>query len=76
LGRKNYLFAGSHKGAKRSAIFYSFFAGCKINNIHPQKWLEYVLENIADYRVNQLHKLLPNNIDPETIQNFKPFWEV
>jgi len=76
LGRKNYLFAGSHKGAKRSAMFYSFFAGCKLNNIHPQKWLEYVLENIADYRVNQLHKLLPNNIDPKSIQNFKPFWEV
>jgi hypothetical protein len=24
LGRKNYLFAGSHEGARRAAIMYSF----------------------------------------------------
>ncbi|MDZ7775729.1 MAG: transposase [Bacteroidales bacterium] len=47
LGRKNYLFAGSHDGAKRSAIFYSFFACCKLNNINPRKWLEYTLEKIC-----------------------------
>ena len=76
LGRKNYLFAGSHQGAKRSAMFYSFFACCKVNNIHPQKWLEYVLAHIADYKVNQLHKLLPNNIDPAIIENHKHFWEL
>ena len=76
LGRKNYLFAGSHQGAKRSAMFYSFFACCKVNNIHPQKWLEYVLDHIADCKINQLHKLLPNNIDPAIIENHKHFWEV
>jgi len=76
LGRKNYLFAGSHNGAKRSAMFYSFFACCKLNNINPQKWLQYVLENIADHKVNKLHELLPNNINPEKLENFKKFWEV
>src|SRR5690606_19170010 len=29
LGRKNYLFAGSHEAAQRSAMIYSFFAICK-----------------------------------------------
>ena len=76
LGRKNYLFAGSHEGAKRSAMFYSFFACCKLNNINPQKWMEYVLENIADYPANRVHELLPNNIDPTKIENFKKFYEV
>ena len=76
LGRKNYLFAGSHKGAERSAMFYSFFACCRLNNINPQKWLSYVLENIADYKVNKLHELLPNNIDPKLLENFKHSWEV
>lgn len=76
LGRKNYLFAGSHNGAKRSAMFYSFFASCKINNINPQRWLQYVLENIADYKVNKLHQLLPNNIDPEILINFNSKWSV
>ena len=32
LGRKNYLFAGSHKAAQRAAMMYSFFATCKINS--------------------------------------------
>jgi len=30
LGRKNYLFAGSDNGAKRTAMFYSFFGTCKM----------------------------------------------
>jgi len=76
LGRKNYLFAGSHNGAKRSAMFYSFFACCKLNNINPQKWMQYVLENIAVHKVNKLYELLPNNIDPEKLYNFEKFWEV
>jgi hypothetical protein len=76
IGRKNYLFAASHNGAARSAMFYSFFACCSLNNIHPQKWLEYVLEVIADYRANKLHELLPHNIKPELINNHKPFYEL
>jgi transposase len=76
LGRKNYLFAGSHQGAKRSAMFYSFFACCKLNNMNPQLWLEYVLSNIADCKANQLHMLLPNNIKPQAILNHKQIWEM
>lgn len=76
LGRKNYLFAGSHEGAERSAMFYSFFACCKLNGINPQKWLTYVLQNIADCKANKLHQLLPNNIDPEILAKFRPPWEV
>ena len=46
IGRKNYLFAGSHNGAERAAMFYSFFGTCKMHNINPHQWLKYVLENI------------------------------
>lgn len=35
IGRKNYLFAGSHNGARRAAMLYSFMGTCKINNINP-----------------------------------------
>ena len=75
LGRKNYLFAGSHNGAERSAMFYSFFACCKLNNINPKKWMDYVLANIADYPANKIHELLPNNIDTEKLENHRHFWE-
>lgn len=61
LGRKNYLFAGSHKAAQHAAMFYSFFATCKINNIEPQAWLTDVLNRIPDHKANKLGELLPQN---------------
>ena len=62
LGRKNYLFAGSARGAERAAIFYSFLGTCKKNGINPFDWLKKVLEVIPEYKVNKLHKLLPQNL--------------
>jgi transposase len=67
LGRKNYLFAGSHEGAQRSAMFYTFFGNCKMNNINPEKWLEYVITNIAELKVSQLHELFPQNLTNEKL---------
>ncbi|NPD48278.1 IS66 family transposase [Lentimicrobium sp. S6] len=61
LGRKNYLFAGSERGAQRAAMFYSFFGTCKKNNINPFDWLKHVLNIIPEYKVNRLHELLPQN---------------
>ena len=59
LGRKNYLFAGSHHAAQQAAIIYSLLATCKINNVEPFGWLKHVLNVIPDYYANQLYKLLP-----------------
>ena len=61
LGRKNYLFAGSHHGAQQAAIVYSLLATCKINEVEPFGWLKHVLDIIPVYPANQLHKLLPGN---------------
>ncbi|WP_345231340.1 IS66 family transposase, partial [Olivibacter ginsenosidimutans] len=38
LGRKNYLFAGSHEAAQRAAMIYSFFAICKKHEVNPYQW--------------------------------------
>jgi transposase len=59
LGRKNYLFAGSHEAAQRAAIIYSLVATCKANNIEPYAWLKNTLTIINDCRANKLHQLLP-----------------
>jgi hypothetical protein len=59
LGRKNYLFAGSHDAAQNAAMIYSFFATCKINHIEPFTWLRDTLSVIPDWHANQLDKLLP-----------------
>ena len=63
LGRKNYLFAGSHDGAQRTAMFYSFLGTCKLNGINPEKWLVLVLDQIADHKVNKLYQLFPQNLE-------------
>ena len=61
LGRKNYLFSGSHEAAQRSAMFYSFIGSCKMNGINPEEWLADVLDRIKETKISQLHTLLPNN---------------
>lgn len=61
LGRKNYLFSGSHEAAQRSAMFYSLIGSCKMNGINPEEWLADVLDRINDTKFSQLHSLLPNN---------------
>jgi transposase len=64
IGRKNYLFAGSHESAQRTAMFYTFFAACKHHGIDPEKWLADVLNRIHDHKVNRLHELMPQNWKP------------
>jgi len=61
LGRKNYLFAGSHEAAQNTALFYSFFGTCKLLDINPQLWLADILSRISDYKANRLEELLPQN---------------
>ena len=64
IGRKNYLFAGSHDGARRAAMLYSFLGTCKINNVNPFEWLRDILRRIPSHSVNRLQQLLPNNWTP------------
>jgi len=59
IGRKNYMFAGSHEGANRAAMMYSFLGTCKINDIEPFTWLSDTLSRIADHKANRLEELLP-----------------
>lgn len=59
LGRKNWLFAGSHEGAKRLAILYSIFGTCKMNNINPYDYIKDVLDRVMDYPSHKIKDLTP-----------------
>jgi transposase len=59
LGRKNYLFAGSHEGAKRAVMMYSFLGTCKKNNVEPFTWLKDVLTILPGWSIQRLDELLP-----------------
>ena len=59
LGRKNYMFAGSHAAAQQAAVICSLVGSCKINNIEPFSYLTKTLSLIPDHPANNLHTLLP-----------------
>ena len=61
IGRKNYLFAGSHQAAEMTAAMYSFMATCKKNNVNELEWLKDVFERIQSHKQKDLYQLLPNN---------------
>jgi hypothetical protein len=61
VGRKNYLFAGSHDAAQRAAMVYSLMATCKLHNINPYHWLKDVLEHMHLFTTNNVEQLLPQN---------------
>lgn len=73
IGRKNYLFCGSHEAAKRAGRLYSLLVTCKLNDVNPYEWLKDVLgQNIQETPINKIKELLPHNWKknrPETIRN-------
>lgn len=61
IGRKNYMFAGSHDGAHRAAVLYSLLNTCKLNKVNPWEWLKDVLIRIGSDKSVKPCDLLPQN---------------
>lgn len=59
IGRKNWLFANSQKGAKSSAIIYSIIETAKENGLVPYEYLKYLFEQLPCTTSNNLSTLLP-----------------
>lgn len=67
LGRKNWLIAGSPRGAHASALFYSLIATAVANGWNPFDYLRYLFENIRTCKTDDNYaKLLPFNIMSKT----------
>lgn len=76
IGRKNWLFANTPRGAKASATIYSVIETAKENGLNPFKYLVYVFEQLPqltdpkDYEA--LDKLMPWSTSlPITCRVFK-----
>ncbi len=64
VGRKNWLFCDTPRGAESSANIYSIIQTCKANKINAYEYLRYVLANIRSCQAEADFKaLLPYNID-------------
>jgi hypothetical protein len=68
IGRKNYLFAGSHDAAQRSAMLYSLLGTCKAQGVDPFTWLCDVLKRLPYHPINRIKELLPQYYQADTEQ--------
>lgn len=58
IGRKNWLFANTVRGAKVSAIIYSIVETAKENGLNPYDYLKHVFEQVKD-GISDIDSLLP-----------------
>jgi len=65
LGRKNWLFATSVKGANAIANWYSIIETAKLNGLEPYFYLKYLLTELPVYQRDgrDIEELLPWNVD-------------
>jgi len=65
IGRKNWLFANTPRGAKASAILYSIIETAKENGLNPCEYLTYVFKNAPNWNIRHnpdyLDLLMPWN---------------
>jgi transposase len=70
IGRKNFLFANTPKGAQTSAVLYSIIETAKENGLDPYRYLTYIFTKSPNMKEYDLEELMPFN--PEVTQNCKP----
>ena len=62
IGRKNWLFCNTERGAQASANIYSIVETAKLNNLRPLKYFEYILTQLP-YRCDENGNVDSNKID-------------
>jgi transposase len=64
LGRKNWLFAGSERGAQATALFLGLIQSCKACGVNPWEYFNDMLRRVMSHPVNRLRELLPDQWRP------------
>ncbi len=68
IGRKNFLFSGTPKGAEASALLYSLVETAKANKLEPYAYLRYIFDKLPTASsLEDYEALLPWNVTPEQI---------
>ena len=62
IGRKNWMFSNSQKGAKASAMLYSIIETAKSNDLNPHAYLQLLFTKIPQLKsIEEYEQLLPWN---------------
>jgi transposase len=64
LGRKNYLFAGSHDGARQAALIYTMVSNARLKNLDPFAYIRDVISRISDHPHKRIEELLASQWKP------------
>jgi transposase len=68
VGRKNFLFSGSPRGAVASSNLFSLIETAKRNQMNPYGYLYYVLSQLPEMRVSgDWERLMPDRLDPAEV---------
>lgn len=68
VGRKNWLFAGSPKGAETSALLYSLIETAKANGLEPWAYLNHLFEHLPTAKTPEaIAALLPHNLNMDDL---------
>lgn len=68
IGRKNWLFADTQRGAQASANLYSLIETAKANGLEPYHYLRYLFNALPlAQNLDQIEALLPYNISVELL---------
>ena len=58
IGRKNWLFSGSPRGAEASAGIYTLIETAKANGLDPMKYIQFILEDMPGTAFQQYPEIL------------------
>lgn len=61
VGRKNWMFAGSKRGAQAAAVFYSLIESARRNGLNVFEYLRDVLERLPAHPITRISEFLPDN---------------
>ncbi|MCG7851000.1 MAG: IS66 family transposase [Methanosarcinaceae archaeon] len=69
LGRKNWLFSNTPRGAHASAILFSLIESAKANGLEPYRYLRYIFDRIPAIESDkEMRNLLPDRLSPQIIK--------
>ncbi len=72
LGRKNWMFAGSERGARATALFLGLIQSCKACELNHWEYFNDMLRRIMSHPINRLGELLPDKWQPLPKEDPRP----
>jgi len=70
--RKNGLFAGSTRGGRAAATFFTLLESCRRSGHNTFDYMADILARIGDHSVNRLDELLPDKWQPTAADSPPP----